>query len=300
MRSDVAERCGAEHGVGNGVQKHVRVAVAVESLFKGDRNAPQNERTSLHQTVRIVALSHADRQHVLFSQNEARQGAVGGFGDFEVRGAGRYERDLRSPALHGARLVGDARQIPRERFAKRPQAKELRRRRSPKTRAGHCLENAALSVVALHRVGRGLRKNAAVECFVSEHLVKKRSHLPRAHAGTRRVVDEHPNVVSPTRRHKSVSHGFSPLGAARAQDANVRRKIFLHFVDVRIFGAHHHDDLVDPLHRGEREDGRRQHGTARNREVLLRAVGAHAAADARRTDERGNFGFHNVSLRTLR
>lgn len=112
-------------------------------------------------------------------------------------------------------------------------------------------------------------------------------------------MDEDPDVVAPTRRHKSVSHGLGPLGAARAQDANVRRKILLHFVDVGVPGTHHHDDFVDPLHGGERADGRRQHGTTRNREVLLRAVGAHAATDARRTDERGNFGFHKSSLQAF-
>ena len=296
MRADVTQGRGAQKGVRHRVQQHVRIAVTVEPLFKGDVHAAQNEGASLHQTMRVVALSHADRQHVLFSQNEARQGSVGGFGDFEVRGARRNERDLCSPALHGARFVGDARQIPRERFAKRPQAKELRRRRAPEPRAGNRFENASLFVGALHRVGRGLRENAAVKRFVGEHLVEKRPHFARTHAGARRVVHENPDVVVPARSHESVSHGLGPFRPARAQNADVRRKVLHHFVDVGVPRTHHHDDFVDPLHCGKRIDGRRQHGTARNREVLLRAVGAHAASDPRRTDERGNFGFHKGSL----
>ena len=215
-------------------------------------------------------------------------------------GSVTLKRDFRPAALHGARFVGDPREVSRKRFAQGAQTKELRRRRAPESRAGHRFENVAVSVGALHRIGRGLRENAAVERFVGEHLVKERPHFARAHAGTRRVVDENPDVVVPTGSHEPVSNGLGPLRPARAQNAHVRRKVLHHFVDIGIPGAHHHDDFVDPFHRGERADGRRQHGTARNREVLLRTVGAHAAADARRTDERGNFGFHNVSLRTLR
>jgi len=63
MHPYVAQRRGAEDGVGNGVGKDVCVGVALETEVAGYPNAAQNERPSRHQPVDVPADAGPELAH---------------------------------------------------------------------------------------------------------------------------------------------------------------------------------------------------------------------------------------------
>ena len=61
MLADVAQRRGAEQGVGDGVQHDVGVGVADQAARLVDPDASQDQRPSLDQPVRVVTNPHPHR-----------------------------------------------------------------------------------------------------------------------------------------------------------------------------------------------------------------------------------------------
>ena len=55
MHADVAQRGGAQNGVGDGVGQHVGVGVAFKPEFAGHRHAAEDERPAGNQAVHIPA-----------------------------------------------------------------------------------------------------------------------------------------------------------------------------------------------------------------------------------------------------
>jgi hypothetical protein len=57
--ADVAQGRGAEQGVGHGVEHHVRVRVAEQAAWVVDPDTSEDQRTSLHQSMRVVSQTYA-------------------------------------------------------------------------------------------------------------------------------------------------------------------------------------------------------------------------------------------------
>ena len=58
MPTNVAKARRAEQGVGNGVQQHVGVGVAIQAFLEGDGDAADNELAPDHQRVHVKALTY--------------------------------------------------------------------------------------------------------------------------------------------------------------------------------------------------------------------------------------------------
>ena len=54
MYADISEASRAEDGVGDGMADDVRVGVAVGALVERNRDAAENERTSLNQPMEVI------------------------------------------------------------------------------------------------------------------------------------------------------------------------------------------------------------------------------------------------------
>ena len=57
--SDIAEGGRTQDGVGHGVQKNIRVAVTVESHFKGNGHSTQDQWTPRHKPMSIMTHAHS-------------------------------------------------------------------------------------------------------------------------------------------------------------------------------------------------------------------------------------------------
>jgi hypothetical protein len=58
--ADVAGRGGAQHGIDQSMGNGVRVGVALQASFMRNGDATQHQRTTLHETMRVVADAYPD------------------------------------------------------------------------------------------------------------------------------------------------------------------------------------------------------------------------------------------------
>ena len=148
MFPDVAQGGRAQEGVRQGVEGHVRVRMAEQALFIGDLDAAENELSSFHQAVGVIAGAYAESgQEKTFSHTDVLRG-----GQFDVVRAARDQVDLFPDGLHQGGVVG---QRFRRRFvrpADQGQAEALGRLHPVQVLAGNGFPHQSVRVSPLEGV----------------------------------------------------------------------------------------------------------------------------------------------------